>query len=159
MTSRPVTAAVLRAALSPHAAGVVLMTTFGDQGPLGLTVTAFAAASLDPPLIIACLQENSKTLRVLRPGQRFAIHVLSSEEESLAIHFASSGIHKFGARVGWQDERGVPMVDGGLADVVCYVQQLIPVGDHCAVIGRVVWASAHSHDRALVHRLGALHAV
>ncbi len=118
--------------------GVTIVTARGPDGPAGLTTNAFSSVSLDPPLVLVCFDDASRTLPVVRSAGRFAINVLRAGQEELAATFASKRLaaEKF-AEVTHTEDHGVPVLDDALAWLVCDLHQLVPAGDHTIGIGEV----------------------
>jgi flavin reductase (DIM6/NTAB) family NADH-FMN oxidoreductase RutF len=118
--------------------GVTIVTASGADGPAGLTTNAFASLSLDPPLVLVCFDNASRTLPVVREAGRFAVNVLRTGQEDLAAVFASKRVQaeKFAA-VTHTEEGGVPVLDHALAWMVCDLRELVPGGDHTIGIGAV----------------------
>ncbi|AQS72337.1 flavin oxidoreductase [Streptomyces pactum] len=142
------------------AAGVTVVTARGEDGPLGMTVSAVTSLSARPPLLLACLRDGSRTLAAVRAGRAFAVHLLREEQRDLAGRFASpttSAAERF-AGTGIRQVLGVPVLAGALAWSVCLTEDVRRYGDHHLVVGRV--AAVHVgggrpllwHDR----RFGAL---
>ena len=73
--------------------GVTIVTAVGEQGPAGATANAVCSLSLDPPLMLACLDRGSRTLDVVRAHGRFGISVLAVDQEPIARAFASKAPH------------------------------------------------------------------
>jgi len=115
--------------------GVTVVTA---PGPAGLTTNAFSSVSLDPPLVLVCFDNGSRTLRAVRTARRFAVNVLRAGQEELAAVFASKRVadEKFAA-VTHTVEHGVPVLDDALAWLACEVVELVDAGDHTIGIGRV----------------------
>ena len=118
--------------MGQFATGVAVVTT---SGPAGLTTNAFSSLSLDPMLVLVCLDLDSRTLAAVRDHRRLAVNVLSASQEDLAIKFAGKADHaeKF-QDVGWREEAGVPVLDGTVAWVAGQVLELVPGGDHAIAI-------------------------
>jgi flavin reductase (DIM6/NTAB) family NADH-FMN oxidoreductase RutF len=118
--------------------GVTIVTARGADGPAGLTTNAFASLSLDPPLVLVCFDNASRTLAVVRQARRFAVNVLRAGQEDLAAVFASKRVQaaKFAA-VTHAEAHGVPVLDDALAWMVCDVHELVAGGDHTIGIGAV----------------------
>jgi flavin reductase (DIM6/NTAB) family NADH-FMN oxidoreductase RutF len=118
--------------------GVTIVTARGADGPAGLTTNAFTSVSLDPPLILVCFDNTSRTLPVVREAGRFAVNILRAGQEDLAALFASKAMaaEKF-ADVTHTEDHGVPVLDDALAWLVCDVHELLPGGDHTIGIGAV----------------------
>lgn len=124
-------------ALSPSA--VTIITATGEEGPAGATANAVTSLSLDPPLMLACLDRGSRTLEIIRAGGAFGVNVLSSAQEELARGFASKAPHteKF-REVAYSEREGVPILDGAVAWVACRLRELHPGGDHEIAVGDVL---------------------
>ncbi|MEG3628045.1 flavin reductase family protein [Streptomyces poriticola] len=121
------------------AAGVTVVTACGDDGPLGMTVSAVTSLSARPPLLLACLRHGSRTLAAVRARRAFAVHLLRDEQQELAARFASPTTPASGRFAG-TDLRavlGVPVLAGTLAWAVCLTEDVRRYGDHQLVVGRV----------------------
>jgi flavin reductase (DIM6/NTAB) family NADH-FMN oxidoreductase RutF len=133
------------------ATGVCVVTATGPDGPAGLTTNAFSSLSLEPPLILVCFDNASRTLPVVRDAGRFAVNVLRAGGEELAATFASKDLlpaEKFDA-VTHTVDHGVPVLDDALAWLVCDLEALHPGGDHTIGVGAVT-AMGHSEGEPLV---------
>jgi 3-hydroxy-9,10-secoandrosta-1,3,5(10)-triene-9,17-dione monooxygenase reductase component len=117
--------------------GVTVITTADEQGPAGFACQAFAALSLDPPLVLFCPGRTSVTWpRIARSGQ-FCVNVLAAGQRELARTFGVSGGDKF-AGVRWSaSSSGAPVLADVLTWAGCAVQAVHEAGDHYLVIGRV----------------------
>ncbi len=139
--------------------GVTIVTARGSAGPAGLTTNAFTSLSLDPPLVLVCFDNASRTLPVVRESGRFAVNVLRRGQEDLAAVFASKRVQaeKF-AEVTHTEHGGVPVLDDALAWLVCSVTELLPGGDHTVGIGAVEALDSTDGEPLLFWR-GAYHAI
>ena len=136
-----------RQALSRLAAGTSIVTTFDQAGQhLGLTATAVTALSLDPPLVLVCVDKRARTAAALSAHAPFIIHFLSAGQAALAIQFASPIPDKFAGVSYTLTASGCARLDGALASVECAAYQVIPGGDHLIVIGRVVETQIGGED-------------
>ena len=133
--------------------GVTVVTARDATGPAGLTTNAFTSLSLDPPLILVCFDNASRTLPVVQAAGRFAINVLRDGQEELAAVFASKRVHteKFDAAC-HSEQGGVPVLDDALAWLVCDLEELLPRGDHTIGIGRVTDLRAFDGEPLVFHR-------
>jgi flavin reductase (DIM6/NTAB) family NADH-FMN oxidoreductase RutF len=124
--------------------GVGIVTSFGEDGPAGLTANALVSLSLEPPLMIVCFDRTARTLGAVEHSRTFGIHFLSHDQEEIAALFASKRpeAEKFGA-VTWSERSGVPVLAGCVAGMACVLEELASGGDHVIGIGRVVdlWKS------------------
>jgi flavin reductase (DIM6/NTAB) family NADH-FMN oxidoreductase RutF len=125
--------------------GVGVITSFGQDGPSGMTANAVSSLSLEPPLMIVCFDRSARTLGAVRHSRKFGVHFLAHSQEELAARFASKlpEAEKF-ADVPWSDRSGVPLLEGCLAGLACELRELVGGGDHLIGIGEVVdlWSSA-----------------
>jgi|SRR5947209_8962983 len=127
-----------RDTIGHFATGVCVVTALGGGGPAGLTTNAVTSLSVDPPLLLVCFDNASRTLQVVRDAGRFAVNILPAGREDLARTFASKRLatDKF-AQVTHTVEGGVPVLDCALAWLACEVQALHPGGDHTIGVGAV----------------------
>ncbi len=131
----------LRHVMGRFATGVVLVTTATATGPSGMTVNSFTSVSLDPPLVLICVDLTSQTLPALRASGHFAVNVLAGEQEPLARCFATRSAERYAHfcsasyRVG---ATGSPVLDGALAFLEARIVAEFPGGDHAILLGQVV---------------------
>ncbi len=134
----PVDKAEFRRALGHFAAGVTVVTSKFDDGQLGgITVTAFTSLSLEPPLVLICIDKRARIHDRLQLGGNFAVNMLAEDQELVSRRFAQSKddpFHELGYRDG---VGGAPLIDGAIATVECRIVELLPGGDHTIVIGEV----------------------
>jgi len=134
--------------------GVCVVTAIGPHGPAGLTTNAVTSLSLDPPLLLVCFDNASRTLPIVREAGRFAVNVLRRDQRDLAETFASKDLmpaEKFDA-VTHTVEDGVPVLDGALAWLACDLQALHPGGDHTIGVGAVTQLGASEGEPLLFVR-------
>ncbi|MAN80884.1 MAG: flavin reductase [Rhodospirillaceae bacterium] len=129
-----------RSALGCFASGVTVVTAPGDgRGPVGVTVSAFCSLSLDPPLILVCLDNRTGCIdHFLDSGAGFSVNVLAADQGALSDAFAgpqSFDLHGHGYSEG---ATGAPVLDGVAAALSCQTHTIHDGGDHRIVVGRVV---------------------
>src|SRR5215211_2786406 len=78
-----------RTALAAHATGVTVVTAIGEGGPSGATANAVTSLSLEPPMMLACLDRGSRTLNSVRAQGRFGVNALAAGQEEVARRFSS----------------------------------------------------------------------
>ncbi len=130
-----------REVMASFPSGVVVLTAFGeDWQPRGLTVSAFCAVSLEPPLALACIDKTSNTLPAVEHTGGFTANILASGREQLARRMATKVTDKFDA-ISWrrpQSPIGGPILeDDTAAYAVCTLRDTIEAGDHWILIGLV----------------------
>jgi flavin reductase (DIM6/NTAB) family NADH-FMN oxidoreductase RutF len=130
---------LLRDALGHFATGVTVITSVGADGePVGTTATAVASLSLEPALLLVCLDWRSTTLCAILGHRAFAVNVLAHGQEELSSNFAQRG--EAATWNGVAHDRwpsGNPRLNGALACLDCVLQSVVTGGDHEIVIGRV----------------------
>src|SRR6266699_4580144 len=131
-----------REVMSTFPSGVVVLTAFGkDSLPRGLTVSAFCAASLNPPLALACVDKTSNTLPAVQHAGGFTANILATGREQLARRMASKLTDKFDG-IAWrrpESARGGPILEeDAVGYAVCTLKETLEAGDHWILIGSVV---------------------
>lgn len=134
-----------RAALGQLASGVSLVTVHDpeDDEDAGMTATSFLSVSLEPPLVLVSVREDSRMDELLSRAETWAVSLLGEEHRTLASRFAMKG--RLSDRLLFADapwrrgpHSGAPLIEGALATVECRTEQRIPAGDHVLVLGRVL---------------------
>ena len=132
----------------------VLTTCDVDGCNHGITVSSYASLSLDPPLILACIDRRARIHQVLCSATSFSISVLNSEQECVARRFSSHTADRF---AGIDSSRGISgnmLITGALAHLECDLVDRHEAGDHSIIIGAVKFARART-GRPLLHFRGA----
>ena len=146
-------AAEFRRVLGHFATGVTIVTTCDSDGrPTGLTASAFTSVSLDPPLILVCVDHKSQTHGPLMEHGRFAVNILSTEQEALSRKFATSRLDKFDGVTYRMSALGVPVLADAIAHLECVTVSRHVEGDHTILVGRVEDAAAGSGHPLLYFR-------
>src|ERR1700761_8837570 len=138
-----VDATVFRDTLARVPTPVTVVTSHVDRKPHGTTVSAFSSLSLDPPMILVSLDQNSDLLKIIQETGHFGVNVLASGQQALATTFARKGADKF-ADVAWYMDHGAPRLAGKGQWLVCRTDQLVTPGGHVIIIGLVGPAGTHS---------------
>ena len=149
---RSIDGTTFRQAFSKLAAGVSVITASDAHGAVyGLTATAVTSVSLDPPLLLVCINRQSRMAAVLQAGALFIVHFLSADQEQLARQFARPGPEKFAGVVYGLSAHGSPQLADTLASVECVLYDTYPGGDHTIVVGRVVDIQLGTADAPLLY--------
>ncbi len=118
--------------------GVTIVTAMGPDGPAGATANAVCSLSIEPMLMLACLDRGSRTLLAVQAANRFGINVLHDGQEPIARSFATKApVADKWTGVGWEGRDGIPAIDGALAFIACDLRDVIAGGDHVIVTGAV----------------------
>jgi flavin reductase (DIM6/NTAB) family NADH-FMN oxidoreductase RutF len=144
-----------RAALSQFASGITVVTTRDGEGhPLGLTVSAFCAVSLQPPLVLVSVDARSETHAGFKACGMFAVSVLAEGQDEVSRLFARGGRKKFAAVPMQAGSHGLLLVPDALAHLECAVRAAHPAGDHTIYVGEILTLSVRP-GRPLVYHRGA----
>jgi len=139
--------AEFRAALSRFASGVTVVTVRGADGAdHGMTVSAFTSLSLDPPLVLACIDAGAAILPHLREAETFGISILSAGQAALSKRFADQAVHRFDGVAFSRAASGPALLDGAVAHLECRRTALHPGGDHVIAVGEVLHASTFMEE-------------
>lgn len=136
--------------------GVVVVTTrAGDGRPCGLTVNAFSSVSLQPAIVLVCVEHGADSHDCIRDSGVFAVSVLEERKgESLSRRFAADELEdKFDGVAYHTETSGSPVLDAAIAWLDCRVTQEIRAGDHTIFLGEVLAADARE-GRPLVYYRG-----
>jgi 3-hydroxy-9,10-secoandrosta-1,3,5(10)-triene-9,17-dione monooxygenase reductase component len=126
-----------RQVLGHFCTGVTVVTAVDDGEPVGFACQAFAALSLDPPLVLFCPSRDSASWHHIERAGHFCVNVLAEDQREVSRVFGTRGPAKF-ADVTWRPTpAGAPILDGALTWAGCRIEAVTPAGDHCVVIGYV----------------------
>jgi flavin reductase (DIM6/NTAB) family NADH-FMN oxidoreductase RutF len=136
-----VTAQLYREIMACFPSGVAIVTAHeAGNRPRGLTLSAFCAVSLDPPLVLVCIDKGSNTLPALQASGGFTVNFLAGGREHLAVLYASKAEEKFEG-IAWRrpdlPEGGPILHEDSAAYAACVTRQAIEAGDHWVFIGEV----------------------
>jgi flavin reductase (DIM6/NTAB) family NADH-FMN oxidoreductase RutF len=144
-----------RRVLSHFASGVTILTTRDSDGrPVGLTASAFTSVSLEPPLVLVCVDRKARCHDAFDTADHFAVNVLGAHQEDLSRRFASAELDdKFDGLAHAPGALGAPLIEGALAHIECVRVSAYPAGDHTILVGRVE-ASAVGDGHPLLYYRG-----
>ena len=145
-----------RSVLGRFASGVSIVTARDDAGvDHGMTVSAFASVSLEPPQILICIDHGASMHDLLLEHPRFGISVLSSEQEAYSRRFATDpDTGRFDGIAYSRGDSGVVLIDNALAHLECSVKQHLDAGDHTIFIAEVERAEPRQGRPLLYYRGG-----
>lgn len=144
-----------RQLLGRFATGVTVVTVSGPQGrPLGMTASSLTSVSLEPPLVLVCIDRRARFHDPIIQAPEFVINILESHQEIISRRFADPHLDRFDG-VGYHtNQHGRILLDGTLANIECARYDTKPAGDHTIVIGRVVGGSTADGEPLLYYRGG-----
>lgn len=144
-----------RSVLGRFASGVTVLTARdADGGDHGMTVSAFCSLSLEPPLVLACIDHAADMHSVLRSATHFGISILSDGQEALSRRFAELPSNRFDGIGYRRGESGVVLLDDALAHLECRSVKRLDAGDHTIHIGEVERSDAMKGMPLLYYRGG-----
>jgi flavin reductase (DIM6/NTAB) family NADH-FMN oxidoreductase RutF len=143
-----------RQVLGHFASGVTVVTTVHDDYLYGMTVSSFASASLKPPLVLICVDSSLTTRTAIETAGKFAINILSQNQEELSRRFATRENDKFTGVAWHMSQNGLPLLDGVLAQIECRVYNAYPAGDHTIFLGEVIETEIGQGAPLLYYRRG-----
>ncbi|MCL6453864.1 MAG: flavin reductase family protein [Alicyclobacillus sp.] len=140
--------AELRGLMGHFATGVCVLTTDSPSGPYGITVNSLTSLSLQPPLVLFCLDHQVGGFALFQPGVHVGLNVLTNRQSEISRVFARRGVADRFRGVPWREgPHKVPLLGDTLAVLVCQVEATHPGGDHTIFVARVEqgWRDAEAH--------------
>jgi 3-hydroxy-9,10-secoandrosta-1,3,5(10)-triene-9,17-dione monooxygenase reductase component len=142
-----------RDVLGAYPTGVTVVTALGANGPSGATANAVTSLSLDPPMMLACLDRGSRTLEAARASGRFGVNALAAGAAEIAHRFARKDPEpEKWEGVTYAEGAGSPRLPDALVWVGCELRDLIDGGDHLILTGIVLEADAREGMPLIFHR-------
>jgi flavin reductase (DIM6/NTAB) family NADH-FMN oxidoreductase RutF len=146
-----------RKAMGCFATGVTILTMENAGTVHGMTANAFASVSLEPLLVLVCVDHGTLTHELVRKKERFGINVLAADQERISRYYADPDrLHhdaeeKAGARFD-RTGHGTPILRGALAYLECRLTSAQPAGDHTIFVAAVENAVVRGRDPLLFFR-------
>jgi flavin reductase (DIM6/NTAB) family NADH-FMN oxidoreductase RutF len=144
-----------RAVLSRFPSGVTVVTTKGADGSdQGMTVSAFCSLSLDPPLVLICIEKTASVYPALTVSPGFAVNILSARQEQIARRFSIIDIDRFEGVGFTRSSNGYAVLDDVLGVLECRRLAMHDGGDHTIILGEVEATRVESGAPLLYYRGG-----
>jgi flavin reductase (DIM6/NTAB) family NADH-FMN oxidoreductase RutF len=128
--------------MSHFVSGVTIVTTRHAGNDYGLAASAVSSLSLDPPMLLICVNNVSQTRHAIDASRAFAVNILRADQSELARRFASSRADKFDGLGVSYGALGIPLLADVLATIECRVTQIVPGGTHVIFLAEVAAAQA-----------------
>ncbi|MEO7665892.1 MAG: flavin reductase family protein [Dehalococcoidia bacterium] len=140
-----------RNAMARFASGVTVVTTWDQDGTIaGFTASAFSSLSLDPPLLLVCLQKDADCYAAFMQTEVFAVSILSRGQEEIAIRFATKSVDKMdGVPSISGPATGLPVIAGASAGIECSMRERVDGGDHTILVSEVISAESNASEPLL----------
>jgi flavin reductase (DIM6/NTAB) family NADH-FMN oxidoreductase RutF len=144
-----------RSVLGRFPSGVTVVTTKATDGSdQGMTVSAFCSLSLDPPLVLICIEKTASVYAALTTAPAFIVNVLSAKQEQVARRFSIVDIDRFEGIGVSRSRNGIVILDDVLGVIECNRFSLHDGGDHTIVVGEVEAGRAENGTPLLYYRGG-----
>lgn len=140
-----------RDAMATIPAPISIITAMDGDAPRGVTVSAFASLSLNPPMLMVAIDRQRPILDIIVAAGRFGVNVLGSHQIEASRVFARSGADKF-AHIEWTLSAGLPRLTGSPGWIACELDEVINGGDHAILLGRAVEVGVGPGDAVAYHQ-------
>lgn len=142
--------------LGQFVTGVAVITSLDpSQQPVGITINSLTSVSLDPPLILFCLKQQSPLLKTFKNCSHFAANILTLDQTDLSNLFAKNNANKWDLVAHKRHQKfGIPILKDTQATIICKTDQQYPGGDHEIIFGEVIELSANPNKSPLVYFQG-----
>ena len=128
---------LLRQCFGNFLTGITVVTTHHQDTPIGFTANSFSSVSLDPPLLLVCIDNGSDNFNAFTQAKTFGINILADDQADMSNRFSSMMENRFDG-VSWHlSEHGNPELEGISAFFDCSLETTHVAGDHTILIGRV----------------------
>lgn len=132
---KPVDQYEYRATMGLFATGVTAITVNTAEGIHGMTASSVTSVSLDPLLLLVCVDRRARMAGLIVEAGRFAVNILRSDQELISRHFAGQPDPDLALEV--FTFAGVPALEGCLGILACTIERVIDGGDHIIVLAQV----------------------
>jgi flavin reductase (DIM6/NTAB) family NADH-FMN oxidoreductase RutF len=129
-----------RRTLGRFATGIAVVTTHLEGVDYGITVNSLTSVSLDPPLVLICIGNNTDSYELLQRSKIYCVNLLTENQEYLSVRFAkrsSEAVEPFSDLEWRRSETGCPILGGTLGYIDCKIVNTYEGGDHLIFIGEV----------------------
>jgi flavin reductase (DIM6/NTAB) family NADH-FMN oxidoreductase RutF len=150
----PIEKDLFRRVMGSFASGVTVVTVkVNDAEPTGFTANAVTSLSIEPRMLLVCVNEQSSTLALIEEAGSFVVNILSARQQETAQQFATRRDNRFeGVRWRPGQETGAPVLDGSLAYAECRLHGTAKGGDHVILMGEILAGDANEAEPLLYFR-------
>jgi flavin reductase (DIM6/NTAB) family NADH-FMN oxidoreductase RutF len=152
----PIDPSEFRRIMGHFVTGVTVVASRTATGaPCGLTANAVTSVSLDPPLVLVCIDRGADSHDCIRESGFFSVNILDADQERYGRRFANWEADVKFAGIGYRSEvTGAPVFEDALAWVDCRIWATYPGGDHTIFVGEVVAGDAREGTPLVYYRSG-----
>jgi flavin reductase ActVB len=134
---------------------VTVVTTRGEDGSdQGMTVSAFCSVSLEPPLILICIEKTASAYAAITRADSFVVNILSADQEQIARRFSIVDIDRFEGVGFTRSQNGMTILEDVLGVLECATHAMHDAGDHTVIVGRVDSTQVNDGTPLLYYRGG-----
>ena len=138
-----ITTDLYRQVMGNWGTGVTIVTTKDQNGrPYGLTVSSFTSVSMDPILVLVCLDDRLSGLQFFKDSMNFGVSILSEAQQEVSRLFAKKDTLR-PPELYFNGETGIPLIRDSLVTLECETTEIYPGGDHSIFLGKVLAAELH----------------
>jgi 3-hydroxy-9,10-secoandrosta-1,3,5(10)-triene-9,17-dione monooxygenase reductase component len=138
-----ITTDLYRLVMGNGGTGVTIVTTKDQNGqPYGLTVSSFTSVSMDPILVLVCLDDRLSGLQFFKESMNFGVSILSEAQQEVSRLFAKKDTLR-PPELYFNGETGIPLIRDSLVTLECETMEVYPGGDHSIFLGKVQAAELH----------------
>ena len=153
----PITKEEFKQALSRFASGVTVITTIDkDKKPHGITVSAFCSVSLEPPLILICIDKNAGSYGAFQESRSFVVNILGDDQQHISNQFALPIPDKFDGMDFHLNDQEIPVLNEAIVNLECKLKESYEGGDHTIFVGQIEKSLVREGD-PLVYCSGNYH--
>jgi flavin reductase (DIM6/NTAB) family NADH-FMN oxidoreductase RutF len=127
-----------RQALGEFPTGVAVVTAAGAGSHVGITVNSFVSVSLDPPLVLWCIDKKSQRYEAFTKAESYTVSILGTAHQAISAQLARGGAHQLKEVPLLETESGAPALADALAIFECDIHAVYDGGDHAILVGQVM---------------------
>jgi len=149
----PISSDAFKQVLGRFCTGVTIVTFRDESGIHGLTVNAFSSVSLEPPLVLICVDKKGSSHQILSETEAFVVNLLSKDQTELAYRFADANLsseQRYTESAYWLTEKGIPVFEDNLGYLECKIYERFDGGDHSIFLGEVENGDVSESKRPLI---------
>lgn len=144
MNARAADPAAFRTVMRRHPSGVTVVTSLREGEPRGITLSAFASVSTDPPMLLICVNREARSYLYISSSRIFCVNLLALAQRDLAERFSGRiKEHQFDDIAWSTDVTGAPVLAGSIGHFDCVVEAEHHAGSHSIFIGKVLACAAN----------------
>jgi 3-hydroxy-9,10-secoandrosta-1,3,5(10)-triene-9,17-dione monooxygenase reductase component len=145
VNARAADPAAFRAVMRRHPSGVTVVTSLREGEPRGITLSAFASVSTDPPMLLICVNREARSYLYISSSRIFCVNLLGAGQRELAERFSGRIKERQFDDIAWStDVTGAPVLSGTVGHFDCAVDAEHHAGSHSIFIGRVLACAAQA---------------